>query len=106
MPENTAQSAQTNSAPPAMGVHKPAHNNSPAAPSIPVLKDGCETNTGRTLWAVETAAISRRDNRPTPGQPRAKEEYRRCKSASVLSVSSPPNHRNPNGSKGVSLFRV
>ena len=77
--EKADHNATTESALPAIGVHNPAQSNSPAAPSIRIRnKLESEANPPITWRKAAIAAIDRRHNRPTPGQPQAKLEYSRC----------------------------
>src|SRR5580704_19769283 len=77
--ENADHNAITESMLPAIGVHNPAQSNSPAAPSIRIRnKLESEANPPITWRKAAIAAIDRRHNRPTPGQPQAKLEYSRC----------------------------
>jgi len=74
--------------PPAIGVPKPAHRNSPAAVSIVSLRKGWgdPANPATPSWNKAIAAPSRRQRRPIPGQPLAKVEYKRCRNLSLFKV--------------------
>jgi hypothetical protein len=97
-------------APPAMGVHKPAHRNSPAAASISSLRKCCWSGDSTDLmtpsWSKVIPAPSRRQRRPIAGQPLAKVENKRCRNSSRFRLRGPSEDRNPRTGFAGSLFRV
>ena len=100
----------TAAAPPAMGVHKPAHRKNPAAASISSLSKCCwwgdSTDPTNPSWNKTLPAPSRRQRRPIPGQPLAKVENKRCRNSSLFRLRGPSDARNPRTGFAGSLFRV
>jgi hypothetical protein len=92
VPHKAPHSPVIDAIPPAMGVHNPAARNSTAAASTSSFSSCVgwvdSIDPARPSWNKTTPAPSRRQRRPTPGQPFAKVENKRCNRTSPSQVKT------------------